>query len=107
MLHHYTMLVKKTLACSGSVRKIKGQFFFETKEKLETKANKRSECFLKLIHRLIDEASDVPSIISFHNFSQNSLEKSFQFIFLFFHNFAKIKINSFECPKSIRNYEKK
>ena len=42
----------------------------------------------------------------FHNFLQNSLQKSFQFIFLFFYNFTKIKIKSFECPKSIRNYEK-
>ena len=37
----------------------------------------------------------------------NSLQKSFQFIFLFFYNFTKIKIKRFECPKSIRNYEKK
>ena len=43
----------------------------------------------------------------FHNFLQKSLQKSFQFIFLFFYNFTKIKIKSFECPKSIRNYEKK
>ena len=42
----------------------------------------------------------------FLNFLQNSLQKLFQFIFLFFYNFTKIKINSFECPKSIRNYEK-
>ena len=27
--------------------------------------------------------------------------------FLFFHKFTKIKTKSFECPKSIRNYEKK
>ena len=32
--------------------------------------------------QLIDQASDVPSIIFFHNFLQNSLQKSFQFIFL-------------------------
>ena len=57
--------------------------------------------------QLIDQASDVPSIIFFHNFLQNSLQKLFQFIFLFFYNFTKIKIKSFECPKSIRNYEKK
>ena len=46
--------------------------------------------------RIVDQASDVPSIIFFHNFLQNSLQKSFQFIFLFFHNFTKIKIKSFE-----------
>ena len=57
--------------------------------------------------QLGDQASDVPSIFFFHNFLQNSLQKSFQFIFLFFHKFTKIKIKSFECPKSIRNYEKK
>ena len=56
---------------------------------------------------LIDQVSDVPSIIFFHNFLQNSLQKSFQFIYLFFHNFTKMKIKSFECPKSIRNYKKK
>ena len=33
-------------------------------------------------NRLIDQASDVPSIIFFHNFLQISLQKSFQFIFL-------------------------
>ena len=27
--------------------------------------------------------------------------------FIFFYNFRKIKIKSFECPKSLRNYEKK
>ena len=53
---------------------------------------------------LTDQASDVPSIF-FHNFMQNSLQKSFHFIFLIFLQFHKIK--SFECPKSIRNYEKK
>ena len=57
--------------------------------------------------RLIDQASDVPSIIFFLNFLQNSLKKSFQFIFLFFKNFMKIKIMGFDCLKSIRNYEKK
>ena len=57
--------------------------------------------------RLIDQVSDVPSIIFFHNFLQNSLQKSFQFIFLLFHNFTKNKVKSFECPKSIKNYEKK
>ena len=58
-------------------------------------------------NRLINQASDVPSIIFFLNFLQNSLHKSFQFIFLVFYNFIKIKIKNFECLKSIRNYEKK
>ena len=43
----------------------------------------------------------------FHDFLQNSLQKSFQFIFLFFYEITKMKIKSFECPKSIKNYEKK
>ena len=34
--------------------------------------------------RLIDQASDVSSIIFFHNFLQNSLQKSFQLFFLSF-----------------------
>ena len=42
----------------------------------------------------------------FHDFLQNSLQKWFQFIFLFFYKFTKIKTKSFECPKSIRNYKK-
>ena len=37
---------------------------------------------------------------------QNSLQKPFQFI-LFFHKITKMKIKRFECPKSIKNYEKK
>ena len=55
--------------------------------------------------RLIDQVSDVPSIF-FHNFLQNFLQKSFQFIFLFLYKFTKIKIKSFECPKSIRKFLK-
>ena len=43
----------------------------------------------------------------FHNFLQNYLQKLFQFISLFSYKFKKIKILSFEWPKSIRNYEKK
>ena len=43
----------------------------------------------------------------FHKILQNSLQKPFQFIFLFFYKITKMKIKSFECPKSIRNYEKK
>ena len=39
----------------------------------------------------------------FHYFLQNSLQKSFQFIFLFFYKITKIKIKSFECPKSIKS----
>ena len=53
----------------------------------------------------IFNASDI--IILFHDFLQNSLQKSKQFIFLLFYNFTKIEIKSFECPKSIINYEKK
>ena len=40
---------------------------------------------------------------SFHNFLQNSLQKLFNFFYFLFFNIKK----SFECPKSIRNYEKK
>ena len=40
--------------------------------------------------RLIDQASDVPSIF-FHNFLQNSLQKSFQFIFYSFIILQKLK----------------
>ena len=36
-----------------------------------------------------------------------NLQKPLQFIFLFFQEITKMKIKSFECPRSIRNYEKK
>ena len=45
----------------------------------------------------------------FHKILQNSLQKLFQFIYLFlyfFYKITKMKIKNFECPKSIRNYEK-
>ena len=49
-----------------------------------------------------NQASYVPCIIIFfHNFLQNSLQKPFQFIFLYFYNFTKVKINNFECPQPI------
>ena len=53
--------------------------------------------------RLVDQASDIPSIIFFSKIVQNSLQKPFHF---FFYKITKMKIKSFECPKSIRNYEK-
>ena len=37
---------------------------------------------------------------------QNSLQKPFQFLFLFLDKITKMKVKSFECPKSIRNYKK-
>ena len=55
--------------------------------------------------RIVDQVSDVPCIIFFfHDFLQSSLQKSFQFIFLFFYRIIKIK--SFECPKSIKSIKK-
>ena len=54
--------------------------------------------------QIVDQESDVPSIIFFfHDFLQNSLQKSFQFFLLFFYKITKIKKNSFECPKSIKS----
>ena len=44
---------------------------------------------------LIDQASDVPSIIFFIISCQNSLQKSFQIFILFFYNFTKIKSKEF------------
>ena len=46
-------------------------------------------------------------IIFFHKFLHTSLQKSFQFIFIFFYNFTKIKIKTFMYPKSVRNHGKK
>ena len=42
----------------------------------------------------------------FHDLLQNSLQKSFQFIFLFFYEITKIKIKSFYCPKSIESIKR-
>ena len=47
----------------------------------------------------IDQASDVPSIIIFHNFLQDSLQNSFN---LSLYNFTKIEIKSFKCPWVLR-----
>ena len=41
--------------------------------------------------RLINQVSDVPSIF-FHKILQNSLQKPFQFIFLFFIELQKLKL---------------
>ena len=57
-----------------------------------------------------DQVSDVSSIIFFHDFLQNSLQKWLQCIFLFLYIvyiFTKIKTKSFECSTSILDYEKK
>ena len=42
----------------------------------------------------------------FLDFLQNSLQKPFQFIFLFFYKITKIKKKSFEFPKSIKSIKK-
>jgi hypothetical protein len=39
-------------------------------------------------------------LLFFHNFLQISLQKSFQFIFVFLYNFTNTKIKSFEFRKS-------
>ena len=46
---------------------------------------------------LINQASDVPNIIFFITSSKIICKKPFN---LFFYNFTKMKIKSFECPKS-------
>ena len=54
-----------------------------------------------------NQASDVPSIILFFIISCKILcKKCFNLFIIFFRKFRKIKLKSFECPKSIRNYEK-
>ena len=52
------------------------------------------------------QTSDVPSII-FFTISCKILCKNRFNLFFFFCKFTKIKIKSFECPKSIKNYGKK
>ena len=45
-------------------------------------------------------------VFFFLDFLQNSLQKSFIFIFFFFYEITKIKIKSFECPKSLKSIKK-
>ena len=45
--------------------------------------------------------------VFFYKILQDSLQKPFQFIFLFQYKITKMKIESFDCPKSIKDYEKK
>ena len=49
--------------------------------------------------RLVDQVSDVPGLI-FAKFFAKTLS-------IYFYKITKMKINSFECPKSMRNYEVK
>ena len=56
--------------------------------------------------QIVNQASNIPSIIFFHDSLQHSLQKSFQFIFLFLYKITKMKIKSFECPKSIKSIKK-
>ena len=50
----------------------------KTRQKAVQIAPDHLDCLLK------DHASDVPSIIFFYDLLQNSLQKSFQFVFSFF-----------------------
>ena len=56
---------------------------------------------------LVNQVSDVPSIIFFLWFLAKFFAKMVSMYFHFFYIFTKIKTKNFECPKSIRNYEKK
>ena len=49
--------------------------------------------------QIVDQASDVPIIIFLYDFLQNS----FNLFSYFFYKITKIKIKSFECPKSIKS----
>ena len=56
---------------------------------------------------LSDQPSDVPGIIFFIISNKILCKNIFNLFILFFYNSTKIEIKSFECPKSVRNYEKK
>ena len=49
-------------------------------------------------------SSDVANVIFFSYFLAKLFAK---IVSIFFFFFTKVKIKNFECPKSIRNYEKK
>ena len=56
---------------------------------------------------LVNQVSDVPSIIFFSKFPAKFFPWIVSIIFLtFFYRFTKMKIMSFECPFSIRNHKR-
>jgi len=55
---------------------------------------------------LVDQASDVPNIISFSENLAKLFSKPFKFILLFSYKITKMKI-TFDSPKSVRYNEKK
>ena len=57
--------------------------------------------------RIVDQASDVPSIIFFFMISCRILCKNtFNLFVYFFKKNTKIKVKSFECPKSIKSLKR-
>ena len=57
---------------------------------------------------IVNQASDVPSIIMFFMIScKIRCRNGFNLFFCFFHEFTKIEIKSYVCSKSIRNLKKK
>ena len=57
-------------------------------------------------NQLVDQASDVPSIIFIKSCNKILCKTPFN-LFQYFLKHYKIKIKSFECPKSVGNYEKR
>ena len=57
---------------------------------------------------IVNQASDVPSIIMFFMIScKIRCRNGFNLFFCFFHEFTKIEIKSYVCSKSVRNLKKK
>ena len=54
----------------------------------------------------VDQASDVPSILFFVKSCKILFKHPFNLFSYFFHKVNKMKIKTFEWPKSIRNYKK-
>ena len=89
MLLHRLVVLKLGYHCKGG----KNVYIVNT-ENVQTTDHKSDNLQYNTLgrwdKRLIDQV-----FFFFHNFLQNTLQKSFQFIFFFI-----IKIKSYECPKS-------
>ena len=100
---HQLQLTKK-INCVPAGKKVK---VVENKIRCLKSDNLQYNTMVRWNKWLVDQASDVPSI-SFFIISCKFFAKILPIdFFIFFYKFTKIKVKSFECPKSIRNYKKK
>ena len=91
--------------------KIRFQPFFLSDEMVNRSEIRQSKINSRSVAGPMGQMNRRPSVwcskyYFFHDFLQNSLQKYFQSICLFFLKNTKIKVKSFECPKSIKSLKK-